>query len=126
MVVRDQFDEICNVKRKSEHGTSKSSGARCAIGRVKELQSSGIVETSSFTRETPNEEVHVDPLLIDSAVDHLRNGEHVVFITRDIELIIRLQAVGRDCADRLECYDRLPLFALEILEELEGDRDEPA
>lgn len=85
-----QYDEICNVKKKSEYGSESSSGSRTALSRIERLQSENVLHIPDITVDS-NTKPYADPLIIDAVVDAARNGQSVAVITDDVELRIRLK-----------------------------------
>ena len=96
-----QFDEICNIKKKTQYGEIQNKLARCAISRIDEFQNNDLLNIEPMTLDAERG-VYADPLIIELIIKLLHNGEKVCFITDDIELKIRVKALAKSFKDNLK------------------------
>ncbi len=87
-----QFDEICNIKKRTKYNSYKNASARCAINRIEELQMKDLLQIKPLTIE-PDEGAYADPLIIKLILKLINNNEKVVLISDDIELRIRMRGL---------------------------------
>jgi len=90
IVYASQFDEICNIKRKSKYNDDKDRRARLAIGRIEKFQKEGLlrIDLKSFVT---NVNAYADPVIIRQLVALAKEGETIWFISDDKELRIRVR-----------------------------------
>jgi hypothetical protein len=83
-----QFDEICNIKKRTSFGGGQNSSARCAIGRIEDFQLKEILKIRPLSIDA-KQGAYADPLIIKILLEHTNNDESAVLVTDDIELRIR-------------------------------------
>lgn len=106
-----QFDEICNVKRKSPYGSNQNRSARCSLNRIELLQSAGLLQIEPLTIDA-DVGVYADPLIVKLIVKHTSQGTAVSFVSDDMELRIRVRGLagkGPGTLSIIQGRDFLPL-----------------
>jgi hypothetical protein len=90
-----QFDEICNIKRKTQYGEKKNARSRTAIDRIDQFQAYGLLNIIPIQIE-PVPGVYADPLIIQLLLKVGKKDNKVCLITDDKELRIRARQVLND------------------------------
>lgn len=96
-----QFDEICNIKKKTSYGEAKNKKARCALNRIEKFQLMKSLKIEPITLDA-EKNAYADPLLIQLTNTNLKAGKEVCFITDDMELRIRIRSYNEDNDELLE------------------------
>jgi len=92
-----QFEEICNIKRKSYfYGSRKSRRSRLAINRIDKLSKENLLSITPIKFELKNPG-HVDPLLIKLILMNAKKGQSTTLLTDDNELRIRAREKMKEC-----------------------------
>ena len=83
-----QFDEICNIKFRTEYGESRNKKSRIAINRIDKLSDENLLRVTpvNIELEYPG---HVDPMLIKLLLLDAKKGKRVALLSNDVELRIR-------------------------------------
>jgi hypothetical protein len=106
-----QFDEICNVKRKTAYGTPSNRGARCALNRIERMQTSNRLHIEPLSIDAEFK-VYADPLIVKLIVTQTKQGTAVAFLSDDMELRIRVRGLASKGPGKLriiEGKDLLPM-----------------
>ncbi|MCX8511436.1 MAG: hypothetical protein ORN83_06720, partial [Chthoniobacteraceae bacterium] len=106
-----QFDEICNVKRKTAYGTPSNRGARCALNRIERMQTSNRLNIEPLSIDAEFK-VYADPLIVKLIVTQTKQGTAVAFLSDDMELRIRVRGLASKGPGKLrmiEGKDLLPM-----------------
>ena len=90
-----QFDEICNIKKKTYYKTPKNVRSRIAINRIEDFQLNELLTIKPLTIDAERG-AYADPLIIKMVLGLLENNEKVVFISDDKELRIRIRGLSED------------------------------
>lgn len=85
-----QFDEISNIKSKTQFTDERNKRARLAINRIEKLQVSGILKIRPITINS-DPRAYADPLIIKLLIEESKRGINCVFISDDKELRIRVR-----------------------------------
>ena len=83
-----QFDEICNIKKRTEYGESANQRSRTAINRIDKLSDQNLLQIAQINFESKNPG-HVDPLLINLLLMDAKRGKSVSLLSNDVELRVR-------------------------------------
>ena len=83
-----QFEEICNIKKKSDYCESRNKRSRLAINRIDKLSKENLLSITPIKLELKNPG-HVDPLLIKLLLMSAKKGQSTILLTDDNELRIR-------------------------------------
>lgn len=89
-----QFDEICNVKKKTAFKSFSNKSARCAISRIERLQESNLLSIEPLTIDA-EKGAYADPLIVKLIMKHIAEGRDVVFLSDDKELRIRIRGLAK-------------------------------
>lgn len=105
-----QFDEMCNVKRRSRYGTGKNKSSRCAINRIEKFQAEAILRIEPLSIGS-DDHAYADLIIVKLIMAHIKNGKNVCFLSDDVELRIRVRglASGGGALSIVQGQDFLPL-----------------
>jgi hypothetical protein len=113
-----QFDEICNIKKRTGYRTIQNRLSRLAINRIEEFQINNLLKIKPLTIDA-EKRAYADPLIIKMVLGLLDNNEKVVFISDDKELRIRMRGFseekknncvvvpGKDLIDKSKSYCKI-------------------
>jgi len=87
-----QFDEICNIKKRSPYGSPESRCARSALNRIEEFQLANILQIDHLTIDAVRD-AYADVPIIMLIVDRAKNGTNVTLLSDDMELRIRVRGL---------------------------------
>lgn len=99
-----QFDEICNVKRKTAYGTPSNRGARCALNRIERMQTSNLLHIEPLSIDA-EPRVYADPLIVKLIVTHAKKGTSIAFLSDDMELRIRVRGLASNGPGKLQIIE---------------------
>lgn len=85
-----QFDEICNIKKRTSFDDPRSRAARLAIDRIEQLQKGGLLRIDGIKLDAIRG-AYADPELIKYLVSALEQKRLVCFIADDKELRVRVR-----------------------------------
>jgi hypothetical protein len=113
-----QFDEICNIKKRTHFGNEVNFRARLAITRIEESQLNERLIIKPLTIDAVRG-AYADPVIITMILKLLDNNENVVLISDDKELRIRMRGLaenkkyncvvipGNDLMEKSDAYCRI-------------------
>jgi hypothetical protein len=106
-----QFDEICNVKRKTAYGTPSNRGARCALNRIERMQTSNRLKIEPLSIDAEFK-VYADPLIVKLIVTQTKQGTAVAFLSDDMELRIRVRGLASKGPGKLQIIEGKDLLPM--------------
>jgi len=83
-----QFDEICNIKKRTGYGESANQRSRTAIKRIDKLSDENLLEITQINIESKYPG-HVDPMLIKLLLMEAKKGKSAALLSNYVELRIR-------------------------------------
>ena len=89
---KPQFEEICNVKRKTRYGSGRNRAARSALDRIERLQLSGLLNIEPLAIDG-DDNTSTGPLIIKLIAARTSHGTDVSFLSDDTELRIRARGL---------------------------------
>lgn len=93
-----QFDEMCNIKKRTEYGKDRNRRARYAINRIEALQKDRLLTIKPIDVDA-KAGAYADPLIIKLLRANTRQGNRVVFLSDDKELRIRARQLLADAEE---------------------------
>jgi len=106
-----QFDEIVNIKKKTEYGEEKNKRSRIAINRIEKYQKENLLDITPVSIDAKHD-AYADPLIVKFLKSEVGKGVESTFISNDIELRIRVRQHLKDINDTnwkiVEMDDVLP------------------
>jgi len=85
-----QFDEIVNIKKRTDYGKGKNKRARIAISRIENFQNEGILNISKITLDSKSY-AYADPYIVKIIIEKAKNGHKCIFLSEDKELKVRVR-----------------------------------
>ena len=85
-----QFDEICNIKKKTKYGGKKNQRSRMAINRIDWLTESSLLRIEPITLDA-EQGAYADPFIIKLLTKKASSGNQCSFLSDDKELRIRIR-----------------------------------
>jgi hypothetical protein len=90
-----QFDEICNIKKRTGYGELNNQRARLAITRIEQALKEDWLRINSISIDS-DKAAYADPLLVKIIRSALNLGQRVCFLSDDVELRVRIRAQMAD------------------------------
>lgn len=90
-----QFDEICNIKRRTGYGEPNNQRARLAITRIEQALKEDWLRINSISIDS-DKTAYADPVLVKIIRSAVKAGQRVCFLSDDVELRIRIRAQMAD------------------------------
>lgn len=106
-----QFDEICELKRKTRYGNERNRGACRALGRIERLQSAGLLDIEPLTIDV-DEDANIDHLIIKLIMAQTSHGTDISFLSDDMELRIRARSLTGRSASELFIFQGLDFLPM--------------
>jgi len=89
-LLASQFDEISNIKKKSDYKDPTNRRARLAISRIERFQKENLLTIQRITVDAKNFS-YADPEIVTTIISMVKKGVECIFISDDIELRIRVR-----------------------------------
>lgn len=98
LMYADQYDEICNKKKRELKRSGDVRAACRAINRIDNLQGRGLVTIEGLE---PNARPHAyaDPVIVTRLAEQAKNGVTCTLVTNDVELRTRAREHLKDSGD---------------------------
>ena len=90
-----QFDEICNIKTKTEFGEAKNALARTAIDRIEKLNAKKLLRVEPITLDA-KPGAYADPLIIKLLAKAAKDNKATCLVSDDKELRVRTREYLRN------------------------------
>lgn len=108
IIPKEQYDELYNIKQKSED--SKQKKARDAFKIIETFLDLNILHIENINENTNNKNAYADIVFINRINQHIQNKENIVFFTDDADLRIRVKSMNKDSLVKIYGFKDLDIL----------------
>lgn len=108
IIPKEQYDELYNIKQKSED--SKQKKARDAFKIIETFLDLNILHIENINENTNNKNAYADIVFINRINQHIQNKENIVFFTDDADLRIRVKSMNKDSLVKIYGFKELDIL----------------